>query len=366
MYARSHRRDFKTKKILIIKLAAVGDVLRTTTILFGLKRSYPRSLITWITEKQAEDLLNINNYIDRLLVYDFLTLERLKLEKFDILICLDKEKKATTLANQVRADKKFGFGLDPKTGNVIPFNRESRYALKLGLSDDLKFRKNKKSYPQIIFEMINLEYKNDEYILSISDNDIKYAQDLSDKMELEKNGLVIGVNTGAGSYFTNKAWTREGFIDLIRLIKANSSARILLLGGPKEYQRNTFIISQVKDKVYDAGCYHSLGQFAAIINTCSLIVTGDTLALHIAIALKKLVVSIFGPTCDQEIELYGRGVKIISPIDCRPCYKRHCEKEINCMNSIEAKDIFVGIRKVLLQNNLGFNLLFNKRESILS
>lgn len=58
-----------------------------------------------------------------------------------------------------------------------------------------------------------------------------------------------------------------------------------------------------------------------LIHQCHLIVTGDTLALHLAIALKKLVVTFFGSTCHQEIDLYGRGQKLIADVHCVPCYK---------------------------------------------
>jgi heptosyltransferase-2 len=61
--------------------------------------------------------------------------------------------------------------------------------------------------------------------------------------------------------------------------------------------------------------------------------------MHIAIALNKYVVAIFGPTCSQEIELYDNGAKIVSDIECSPCYKRHCYKKDNCMSRIRIEEI---------------------------
>ncbi len=337
-------------KILIIKLAAVGDVLRTTPILFGLKRRYPVSFITWITNPEAVDLLKRNDYIDRLLVYGLPDIERLKTERFDIIISLDKETAALGLVNQIEGRKKIGFGLDPKTGNVIPLNKESNYAWELGLSDELKFRKNKKTYQQIIFEMCGLEYKNDEYILNISDDDKEYASSILNKIGLgSKRGAIIGLNTGAGGRFANKSWTESGFVELIRLIRNNTNMDVILLGGQREALRNERIISQVRGLAYNAGCDHNITQFAALIDTCSLVVSADTTALHIAIALKRLTVSLFGPTCEQEIELYGRGVKVISPADCRPCYKMQCKKEVNCMDLIQPEDVFAAVQKVFAE-----------------
>jgi heptosyltransferase-2 len=336
------------KKILIIKLSAVGDVLRTTCILHGLKRKYPQSFIAWLTKKESRDLLKGNSFIDRLLIYSPDAIHRLELERFDILISLDKEDEATTLATAVEAKRKIGFGLDRKTGNLIPLNKESLYAFKLGICDELKFRQNQKTYPEIIFEMAGLKYQNDEYILNIQDSDKVYAKELFSKIGIKNNDLIIGLNTGAGDRFANKAWTEDGFVELIRLIRANTQAKVLLLGGPQETQRNASTLSKSGNLAYDAGCNHSLSQFAAIVDFCALVVSGDTTALHIAIALKKKVVALFGSTAHQEIELYGRGRKILSDIKCRPCYRKACEKQINCMSLIKPAEVFQAISKLLL------------------
>jgi heptosyltransferase-2 len=335
------------KKILIIKLGAVGDVLRTTPILRGLKRKFPQSFISWLTRKESIDLLKDNTYIDRLLAYGLESMQKLEIEEFDMLICLDKEIAATATAVLVKAKKKIGFGLDSKSGNTFPFNNESIYAFNLGLSDELKFKQNKKTYPQIIFEMADLAYKNDEYVLNISNTDKEYAYKLLSKFKDGKNVPIIGLNTGAGWRFVNKAWTEKGFVDLIKLIRKNTKARIFLLGGPQERELNARIISKVGTLAYDVGCYHSLGQFMAIVDTTSLVVSGDTTALHIAIALKKPIVAIFGSTCAQEIELYGRGIKLTANIDCRPCYRRECDKKINCMTLIRPATVLKAIQKLL-------------------
>ncbi|MDD5167019.1 MAG: glycosyltransferase family 9 protein [Candidatus Omnitrophica bacterium] len=341
------RHQTKVKKILIIKLGARGDVLRTTPILRGLKKKYPQSFISWLTQSESQDLLKDNSLIDRLFLYSLKTIQGLEIEKFDILICLDKETEAITLASRVQSKEKIGFGLDKKTGNVFPLNKESLYAFNLGLSDELKFRQNRKTYPEIIFEMAGLGYQKDEYILKVSDADRKYAQGLLSKIGIDNNDPIIGLNTGAGSRFANKAWTEEGFVELVKLIHDKARAKVFLLGGPEEEERNKRIASKVGNLACDIGCYHSLGQFMAIVEASNLIVSGDTTAMHIAIALKKPVVAIFGSTCEQEIELYGRGIKLTSNIDCRPCYKTECKKEANCMVLIKPTEVLQAIQRLL-------------------
>jgi heptosyltransferase-2 len=69
--------------------------------------------------------------------------------------------------------------------------------------------------------------------------------------------------------------------------------------------------------------------------------------MHLAIGLKKRVIALFGPTCAQEIELYGRGDKVVSSIPCVPCYRRNCEVSPNCMEAITAEEVMKRIKGLL-------------------
>ncbi len=334
------------KRILIVKLAAIGDVLRTTPLLTGLKRTYPQSHITWVVDKEAYPLLQNNPLIDRLLTFDFASTRPLELETFDLVMGLEKEPRGAVLVSKVKAEVKKGFGLGPE-GNIYPLNRASEYAFILGLSDEEKFSRNQKSYPELIFEIAELDYQKEDYLLFLSPEDTAFAERFAKKAGLKKGEVVIGLNTGAGGVFANKAWTVEGYVKLIQKLAKGPKTRVLLLGGPGERERNRKILRQAKKAVVDTGCENTLGQFAALIGLCDLVVTGDTTALHLAIGLKKKVVAIFGPTCAQEIELYGRGEKILSSISCAPCYRRKCDVSPNCMEAITVEEVMKSIRALL-------------------
>ena len=337
------------KRILIVKLAAIGDVLRTTPLLSGLKRAYPQSHITWIVDKEAFPLLQNNTLIDRLLPFDFSSLLPLEQERFDLIIGLEKEPRGAALVSKLKGREKKGFGLGPE-GNIYPLRQASEYAYLLGLDDELKFFRNRKTYPELIFEVAGLDYRQDEYLLDLSPEDTAFAARFAKRMGRKKGEGFVGLNTGAGDVFANKAWTVEGYLQLIKRLKKEPRTRLVLLGGPKERERNSQILRQVKGAVIDSGCENTLGQFAALVNLCDVVVTGDTITLHIAIALKKKVVALFGPTCAQEIELYGRGEKIVASLSCAPCYRRSCQVSPHCMQAIEAEEVMGEIRALLPQS----------------
>ena len=287
-----------------------------------------------------------NPRIDRLLPFDFSALLPLEFEAFDLILGLEKEARGAALVSKIKAPEKRGFGLG-ENGNIFPLNPASEYAFFLGLADDLKFYRNEKTYPQLIFEMAEIEYRRDEYLLSLGEEDLAFADQFARKARLKKGETLIGLNTGAGDVFANKAWTLEGYVKLIRALKKRAKTRLLLLGGPKERDRNRKILQKVGGAAIDGRCDNTLGQFAALINRCDLVVTGDTTALHLAIGLKKNVVALFGPTCPQEIELYGRGEKIVSSLSCAPCYRRTCAQSPNCMEAVSAGEVLENIKNLI-------------------
>jgi len=131
------------------------------------------------------------------------------------------------------------------------------------------------------------------------------------------------------------------------MLKKKPKVRILLLGGPGERERNRRILKKARGGVIDTGCENTLGQFAGLIDLCHLVVTGDTTAMHLAIGLKKKVLALFGPTCAQEIELYGRGEKVVSSLPCAPCYRRKCEISPNCMEAITADEVMSKVKGLI-------------------
>ncbi len=327
-------------RILIIKLAAIGDVIRTTSLLSGLKRTYPYSHITWVVDEISLPILQQNTNIDRVISFNFSSLLPLDTEVFDLIIGLEKEPRGAVLVSKTNGKVKLGFGLG-SNGKIYPLNKDSMYSYNLGLDDNLKFHKNKKTYPELIYDMIELDYKKDEYQLFLSNEDLLFAKIFSEEVGFKKKEKIIGLNTGCGNGFANKAWVVEEYVKLILVMKEKYGELIkfFLLGGPNEEVRNRRIKSHVGGMVIDSGCSNTLGQFVALVNLCDVVVSGDTAGLHIAIGMKKKVVALFGMSPPQEIELYGRGEKVISNMSCAPCCKRNCQKYPNCMDTISAEEV---------------------------
>src|SRR3989338_137992 len=190
-------------RILLMKLGALGDVLRTTPLLAGLKKRHASAQIHWLVASENQEVLRENPMIDRLWVLgeEDGSLAR---ETYDWAVNLDKEPEALDAVMSANAEKKMGFGR-ATDGALCALDEKSDYALRLGIDDELKFRTNKKTYQEISFEQVGLTFEKEEYLMPMSDADLSFA-----KKFLELAGFfrrkkpVIGLNTGSGSRFAGK------------------------------------------------------------------------------------------------------------------------------------------------------------------
>ena len=333
------------KRILILKHAAMGDVLRTTPLLHAIKRTMPHSFVTWLTDTPAADLLKYNRSVDRLYLYRLEDLTRLSGETFDLLLSLDKEPRIAALAMTIAAKEKRGIGLSPE-GNVFPINPEARHYFSLGLSNELKFFKNQRSYQDLVCEAAGFGYQRDPYILEVPGEFRERAKNTFDAMGIREEDCVIGLNTGAGGVFANKNWTTAHTLELIASLGRQYRFKFVLFGGEREKELNRLILEKAKGEVYYPGEFPLL-DFCALLARCRLVITGDTLGMHIAIAMKVNTLVLFGPTCSQEIDLYGLGEKIVSTIGCAPCYKSVCPETVTCMDLISVEQVRKSVLNLL-------------------
>ena len=343
----SHFEPFAGRtKILVLKCRAQGDVLRTTALLAGIKRKYPRSFLTWLTDEESVELLANNAFVDRVLPYGLESALPLTAQSFDVLIGLDKEPGIASLATMVRAGQKCGFGIN-EHGNLMAFNEAAAYALRLGVDDELKYRTNRKTYQEIAAEAAEIDYRRDEYVYEPGERAKAKAREFLKAHGIDASRPSVGLNTGAGAKFETKQWPREHYVELIQGLTSGTKANVFLLGGKRERELNAFLEKSSPRKVYNTGNDNPLAEFAGFISFMDVVVTSDTLGMHLAIAAKKKIVALFGPTCPQEIDLYGRGTKLFKSVPCSPCYRLTCP-DAKCMKEILPGRVLDEIRKYVL------------------
>lgn len=333
------------QRLLIIKLDAMGDVLRTTALLPALADAHPGLAITWITRKESRPLLDRNPYIAEVFEYGPDALLQLQTRTFDRVMNLDAGKTSAALASMANAKQKDGFVLDAR-GHVQATNPAARKWLEMGVFDDLK-RQGTRTYQEIMLEIIGCSGEKHHYVLELTEEERARGRAHLERLGVDLSRPVIGLNTGAGQRWQLKQWREEGYLELVERLAKRHAAQFVLLGGPEERERHQRLTAASKIPLIDTGCDNSVRHFAAIVAVCSLVIAGDTLAMHLALALKRRAVILFGPTSSAEIEMYGLGEKVVPNMDCLVCYKPTCDFVPNCMDLISTSMVEDAVERQL-------------------
>ncbi|MCW8811579.1 MAG: glycosyltransferase family 9 protein [Ignavibacteriaceae bacterium] len=331
-------------KILIINLDAMGDVLMTTAQLPAIKRKYPESTIYWLTLKNAAPLLFNNSLIDHIYIFDASSILILQQIKFDYIMNVDKSQVSCSLLNTLEGKNKLGFGLN-ENGKIIPVNEGAYYNYNLGMDDNLKFKVNKRTGQDYLAETFELEYKRDEYILELTDEAKKFIEKYRKRKKLVTRDKIVGFNTGCSELYPNKKMRIDQHVYLIKKL-LKKKYKIVLLGGPEDTERNQNIYSHFKGKIINTPTNEGLRKGICYESIPDVIITGDSLGMHIAIGLKKFVIAWFGVSCWTEIDLYDRGVKLFhEELFCSPCWKKSCPYNLECIKMIDLDRIISAVDK---------------------
>ncbi|TAK67808.1 MAG: glycosyltransferase family 9 protein, partial [Bacteroidetes bacterium] len=170
------------KRILIIKLGAIGDVIRTTPLLHKLKQVEPHAELWWLT--YSPDV--VPRSVDVILSYNAQSLAILQATRFDVVYNLDKDREASALCSLLAAKKKKGYTL--REGKCVPINKAAEHKYLTGLFDDLS-KANTKSYQEEIFELCGFKFSGEEYIM---------PEVPPFPWKLPNKKPIVGLNTGCG------------------------------------------------------------------------------------------------------------------------------------------------------------------------
>ena len=183
-------------KILIIKLDAVGDVLRTTSILKPLRKKYPDCYIEWCTRQNASEIFKNNSLVDEVITIEDDAPFRIKAETYDIVINLDTSKISSAIATSTTAKEKIGFVLNKK-GYVESTSQASKTWLEMSAFDSVK-KANKKSNQQLMYEILGLDLPVEKPVIQLSATEKGKISRKDFLKEINPIKSIIGLNVGIG------------------------------------------------------------------------------------------------------------------------------------------------------------------------
>jgi heptosyltransferase-2 len=324
-----------SKRIAIIKLGALGDVIRTTPLVVKFNNLYPNCHITWLTH--SPEVLP-SKQIHSILKPDAFSLHLLTNKHFDIAINLDKEEEACMLLDQITANEKFGYTYFD--GKIQPATPAAEHKLMTGYFDELS-KNNTKSYLEEIFEICHFNFQQEPYLINKNE---QLSQQWKDRLaELAAGKKIVGLNTGCGPRWNTRLWSVEAWLELASKLKEAGYFPVFL-GGELEHPKNTQL-SKESGAFYPG--HFSLEEFIALTDACDLIVTQVTMMMHIATALQKKMILINTIFNAHEFELYGRGEIVQPPNGCVCFYGNTCINEKACMHDITPDMIHAAVSRTI-------------------
>lgn len=325
------------KKILVIKLSAVGDVILSIPTLRALKEKYPEASISVLVGRKSRKIIRNCPYVQDTIVADdskgnrmlkILSMARqLATESFDMVIDLQNNRSSHWLAflsgARVRVghdNRRWSFLLNKKTKNLV-----------LGLAPiEHQFH---------VLRTIGIEATDRRLELWTSpDEDARVRAFLESQWVSPKQALV-GINPGSSLRWPTKQWPVENFAKLCDDL-AKKNVRVMITGSPEEAGLAEQLMELTRNKPINAVGKTTVTELIALIRRCQVFISSDSAPMHIASSVGVPLIALFGPT-DPKRHLVppSRYQLFWKEVHCSPCYLRNCPIGHICMTKITTQEV---------------------------
>ncbi|MFQ6618128.1 MAG: lipopolysaccharide heptosyltransferase II [Fidelibacterota bacterium] len=331
------------KNVLFIRFSAMGDIILSTPVIRAVRKKYPGARIHFLVKREYEDLLKFNSYLDKLLLFDA-GKEVKDLLRYRKLIRAGNYDLILDLHNSLRSRLITAFIRGPD------IRRIDKRVLKRFLL--IKFK------VKLFREMLSVTDRYFETVedLGIGDDGEGLDLFLPPQLHSSKIGisgkLRICIHPGAGFY--TKRWMPYRYAQLADRCMDELGAIVILIGSNNDVYIGRQIEDYMKNSPINLMGSSSILETAAVINQCQLHVCSDSGTMHVATALKKKVVAIFGPTTEElGFFPYYTEYRVIQKkgLKCRPCTHTgsdSCpEGHFKCMKQIEVSEVFEVVKQIL-------------------
>jgi lipopolysaccharide heptosyltransferase II len=338
------------KRILIVNVNWIGDVIFSTPFIKAVRDAYPDGYIACLIHPRCADILKDSPRLDEIIIYDeegrhksiigkLMLLLHLRKKRFDIVFMLHRSFTKALLIFLAGIKERVGYPTKNRgfllTKTIeIPEEEVHKVEYFLGLARGYGIKAGESSY---------------EFFVSDADRE-NLNKILKGYNVTDKDRLVV---LCPGGNWDPKRWPKENFAKLADMLTEKLGVRVVLSGAKKDAALVREISGMMKS-IPVISCGHTtIKELGALLERALLVVANDSGPMHLAVAMKSKVIALFGPTSPRLTGPYGKGsYKVISKNeDCEvPCYDVTCTDN-RCMALIKVEDVFEEAKKVLNADN---------------
>jgi lipopolysaccharide heptosyltransferase II len=352
------------KKILIINPYGIGDVLFTTPVIKNLRLAYPQVHIAYLANRRTADFLKVDPNINQVFVYErdeyleayrknflefarkwFSFFDAIRREKFDVVFDFSLNSSFGFLSFACGIKKRVGFDYRKRgrflTDRVPLVGYEEKHVVEYYLD---------------LLRAAQISIKTTQIKLDVPDRDIQWAKEWLESHKIDPAKPLIAVLPGGGASWgkaaKNKRWAPLNYAHLIDKIIENFDAVIILMGDSKEEELCREVVSLAHFPLHFAVGETSLLGLAALLLRCQGAIVNDGGPLHVAAAVGKKTVSIFGPVDPLVYGPYpaANHTVVQKGLPCQPCYRRFrmssCS-HISCLRDLSVEEVYRKVQNIL-------------------
>lgn len=274
------------KKILIVRLGKIGDILIASAVLEVLKKKFPDVKISLLTLKKNKEVLKYNPNIDRIYfsnknLFLYLKILLLKLHYFDFLLDLNDDPSTTSklIRKILRVDTTIGFDFGESEKPGISVKRPSKEKTHIlerteSLLGAMEISLSKEEFHPVL-------YIGEEEESLVIDQIKQFNDDYT----------IVAVNISTGAKIRN--WGEENYSELLSKLVDNKYLKLIVLHLEDDKNRADRILKMIPEDYLIPMKYHSFQHFASYIRNADLIITPDTSAVQIASAFDVPVIALY-------------------------------------------------------------------------
>ncbi|HLX45408.1 MAG TPA: lipopolysaccharide heptosyltransferase II [Bryobacteraceae bacterium] len=321
------------QNILVRATNWVGDAVMSLPALRALRGRFPHAEITILAKPWVADLYGREPFCNRLIPYTpATTLEKWRAARdlrrfhFDGAILLQNAFEAAAVAFAARIPQRIGYARDgraPLLTSAIPVPGPGEIP-----------RHERFYYLELLRRAGILDRIPDNDSIRLDGAAAARESGIERFKNLGIGHAVIGVSPGA-AYGTAKRWLPERFAESANRLARELGATVALFGSKSERELCGAIAGSISAPTKNLAGETSLGEFIDLAAACSVYLTNDSGAMHIASALGVPTVAIFGATDDTTTGPTGPLARVVrEPVECSPCLKRECPIDHRCMTRV--------------------------------
>jgi ADP-heptose:LPS heptosyltransferase len=342
------------KNILIIKFAAIGDIILMVPMIRLLKKNYPDAKITFLCSDINYSMVKRVKYIDEIINYnihsavakplDFLKfLKNIRKNTYDLIIDAEQWSRVNAILS-VFLKKKYLIG--------FKFDKQYKHFYYDAISIHTKYRHEVENFLSLV-EIIGITAENDskELEFDISNEFMEFSEEFWTEKNLTGK-YVICMQPGSGTNGYAREWSDENYINLgKRLTAKDKNIMILLTGLKSDIDRCENIINRIGKNALNISGKYNMDKDLAIVKKSNMMICGNTGILHLVASVKTRTIGLHGPNNPVLWGAYDKNAVVVqSDIYCSPClYLGHdfgCKKPV-CMDRILVEDVYQKVIEIM-------------------